>query len=298
MKRKAAGFGFLTVFCLIAIGALVLGCGDDDPTSSVTTADPPEVPPISTFAMDFGHFGLDYGGAERADAPEMSLASANWRHAAGTVGQWNVIIALHLAVPVAAFAESFRHEAVLQPDGWWQWSYNFSVLTVTYTARLQGRITLSGLEWRMYISKHGEYTDFLWFTGHSDLDRQGFEGAWLINRNPATPEQYIQIDWYREALPDTTGIVPGISWVKYTNVIPQDPDSGAYIKYTVHGEQGLANPYDRVYEVHGESSGIQVDIEWSHETKAGRVRDNMHYGVLDWQCWDEALENIDCPVFQ
>ncbi len=279
---------FWTVFCLIAMGALIVGCGDDDPTSSTTAATAPELPPISTMVMDFADFTATHC-VGRSENPEMALVGTNWLFAATSAGIWNLILTSELVIPVAAFAESFQHEAILQPDGWWHWSYNFGTGGVVYTAVLQGRITTTEIEWQMVVSG-GTFTNWVWFTGSTDLI--GSEGSWTISNAVGEPGNAMEIVWHRTSL-------LGLADIRYTNVIPQSADSGSYIHYVSLANSG-GDPYDRFYEVYDRVNGRLTDINWSFTSKAGQVRDSVHFETTDWQCWDEmtnGLNDVACPIF-
>ena len=39
----------------------------------------------------------------------------------------------------------------------------------------------------------------------------------------------------------------------------------------------------------------QPDIKWNYEMKFGRVKDPIRFGVENWYCWDENLNDTNCP---
>jgi hypothetical protein len=256
------------------MGVIALGCTD----STAPEGDPPELPPQNSLLIDFGDFAGQPLGMAQAEADQM--AGLNWGRAAIVVGVWNIALTVTLATPVAAFLASFSQ----QPEGTegaWVWSYNFMALGVQHTARLEARPVSAGIEWRMYISKYGEFTDFLWYSGESNL--QGTSGTWLLNLNPSDPTPFIDIEWSQAASRETFE-------TRYTNVIPGAAENGGYIHYGVTGD----TPFDAFYDIYGAVNDNLTEIEWNRTTKEGRTRDPLHFGDSDWRCWDTLLNDAAC----
>ncbi|MBN1561987.1 hypothetical protein JW998_17170 [candidate division KSB1 bacterium] len=232
---------------------------------------PPTMPPLSSMAMDFQF--METSVAE-------SQAKSNWLWAAGQVALWSTALTVTLAVPVAAFAESFNHVPVLLPDGRWLWSYNFNLGPLQYTAELYGKVRLEGLRWDMFITQHGLYADFHWFTGVSNLTAT--DGFWLMNVRPLEPTPFLQIDWQRDS--DDQNIE-----IKYTTVVPGD-EKGSYI-YQAFNQQ---LPYTGLYDIYRASSDNLVEIRWNRDTLQGRIKDPQHFEDDAWHCWDSHLDNSEC----
>ena len=38
-----------------------------------------------------------------------------------------------------------------------------------------------------------------------------------------------------------------------------------------------------------------IDIKWNYEQHFGRVKDPIHFEDENWHCWDEKLDDINCP---
>ncbi|UCC31100.1 MAG: hypothetical protein JSU86_02250 [Phycisphaerales bacterium] len=274
----------LVTSCVLLIGMLpwATGCRTNMQPDG---EEAPEIPPASTFVMDFSDF-VDGGASklalDRTDPTTMQLiVRANWGRAALKVGIWNAIITVGLAVPVAAFLESFNHIPEIQTDGSWVWSYEVSVTGVIHTAELHALVVDGNVEWNMFISKEGFYTDFNWFSGLSNL--AGTEGTWTLNKDPDDPTAFVGIEWHRN-LQDETGDI------KYTNIVPDGPENGGYIFHGITGEA-----FDAFYEIFNKGQDNLTNIEWSRTTKEGRIRDPAHFSDEDWRCWDTALLDIECP---
>ena len=133
--RNKLWFHLFLAFTMLAL--LTAGCdkqaGNNQPEDVAT---PPEIPPISTFIMDFGKFAspktLTYNqdhqlmGIQLVTFNQQNSAISsidikttgshkNWNYAVLNVGLWSVVIVVGLVVPVAAFVESFKHEPVQNP---------------------------------------------------------------------------------------------------------------------------------------------------------------------------------------
>lgn len=235
----------------------------------------PEIPPASTFEMSFSDFN------NSTKAVMDSTTQANWTFAATNVAVWNVIIAVNLAIPVAAFRESFNHQGEYQNDGSWTWTYTYPVVGVNYTAKLNAKKDGDYINWNMYISKQGAYTDFLWYTGRSKIGNT--EGTWTLYQNPTTPNEYVDIVWHRNA-------TAGTSDIKYTNVIPGGAENGGYITYGIDPAQS----FDAFYDIYNKGADNLTNITWNRTNKNGKVKDPNHFGDSEWHCWDVNLNDTTC----
>jgi hypothetical protein len=268
---------------VIAIGAMILpmGCSDDETTSPEVT-EAPEIPPTSTMLIDFSSFASGSGAHVPGVELLEPLTNQNWGWAALNAVLWQTIITVGLAIPVASFVESFNHEPELQEDGWWVWSYSVTVGVNVYTAALKGRFGGLGTQWEMYISKAGDYTDFLWYKGEADILLT--EGWWLMYESPEVPTELLDIQWNR--YPETqTGDI------RYTNVKPGHIENGGYIFYGTN----TGTLYDAFYDIYDIGNDNHTDVEWHQTNQNGRVRDPRHFGNNEWYCWDENLDDTECP---
>jgi hypothetical protein len=260
-----------------AVILVTVSCSD----ATEPEGDPPELPPLTSFVMDFG----DFTDSPLA-APDVSLAATAagtyWLRSALVVGVWNTILTVTLAPPVAAFVASFNHEPVWSADdGAWTWPYDFTVLGVQHSARLEARLVAAGVQWDMYITRDGSFNDFHWYTGTSNIT--GTSGTWILNMSPNDPTEFLDIAWSRSASGDTYELT-------YTNAVAGTAEYGSYITYGVTGD----TPYNAFYDLYGAQGGNLTEIEWNRTTKGGRTRDPAHFGDSDWRCWDANLDNTTC----
>lgn len=254
---------------------ILIGCSKTDVNGPDGEA--PTIPPKESFVMDFSNFQSS-GSMSKTN---QILSKQNWGWAALNVGIWNTMITVGLAVPVAAFVESFNHDPVEQEDGTWIWQYDFNVFNIKHTAELHGKIEASGVTWKMYISKENFYDNFLWYTGESDF--LAIQGNWILNHEPNNPEPLLDITWNRNPQEGTANI-------KYTNIEPDGAENGGYIFYGIVNE----TPYDTFYDIFNKGKDNHTHIKWNRTSKDGRVKDPLHFGDDDWHCWDHTLEDATC----
>jgi hypothetical protein len=275
----------MVLVALLGLALIWVACDseDDDYDGGVEPeSQAPPLPPEGSLLMEFDDFDTTDQFVKNTTPLVAAATIQNWFYSAATAGAWQFVITFTMAVPVASFVAAFDAEPVYDGDGWWVWSYDFTAQSADYSADLKGRIVADSVEWEMYISKQGVYEDFLWYTGTHDLFATG--GQWNLKHNHSNPEPFLQVDWSRDTVTSTGEL-------KYTNIISGSVDFGGYIHY---GSTSGAD-YDRFYTIYGPSTPKTTEIEWNHSTKAGRVRDEHHFGDSDWHCWDEDLQDMDCP---
>lgn len=237
---------------------------------------PPPIPPKSTMAIDVSNFG----GTSQKNVLD---TNQNWNRAAFTVGVWNAILFVNLAVPVTAFIESFKHTPVQLSDGTWEWTYSGWAFLQNYSAKLQGKTDGSQISWKMYLSVTGKFSNFLWFTGTSNTE--GTLGTWDLNKDPDMPQPYIHIDWSRDNSLGTAS-------VKYTDVLATDT-----VWYNGYVQYGLTtnSPNNAYYTIYKASTGSTTNIEWNTTAKDGRIKSHEWYSDDQWHCWNSSHMNIVCP---
>jgi hypothetical protein len=254
--------------------------------------DPPQLPPEESMTINFSNFESGKKSADFTSLPK-GVENSNWEFAAVVAGTWRALIVTTLAVPVAAFKLSIDQTPAYLEDKTWQWSFNVSVLSVTYKARLTGQIMTSNVQWKMYITKEGTggFAEFLWFEGTSKLD--GSSGQWILNHSSTYKEPVLQIDWTKSG--SSTGTV------KYTYVREKndnrvaDPFKTSYIEYG----KASGTSFDAYYTIKYYSLTLQafsnVKVEWSTTGHNGRVQCAEYFGNTNWYCWNSNLVNITCP---
>ncbi|MCX6223694.1 MAG: hypothetical protein NTV01_02915 [Bacteroidia bacterium] len=234
----------------------------------------PALPPEGSMVMKFDGF---WSGTPKS----VSVPKSNFLYASLNVSWWNLVLTVQLSIPVATFIESFNHQPVW--DGGldvWIWSYQVPVGSDIFTAELHGKDNGDEVNWNMYISKTGGFTDFLWYSGVSRKDNTS--GTWYLNKAPENPTDYLQIDWNNNS--DETADI------RYQNVIPGANENGSYIKYGIVGDL----PLNSYYDIFGHTDSRLINIKWNSTSHAGRVMDQKYFTDSNWHCWDELFINTNC----
>jgi len=260
MKLKIRINRFLILILAIS-GVSMLSCEKDK-------KDAPELPPESAFVMDFSDF---------QDNQKSTPTYANWTTAVVTVGVWNTILAVTLAVPVASYIEAFNHEPVRVDNNTWKWSYTVQVNAVNYTADLYADVFDADVNWEMYISQEGGFSNFLWYKGTCDILRT--HGNWTLYVGPVSNNEFLEIEWTHD-WETTTGDI------RYTNVLASNEGIGDYIYAGITTD----TPYNAFYDLYDNSKDNLVEINYNTVTREG----NIYYDSL-WHCWNTNLEDITCP---
>jgi len=273
MIRPQSRFVILGIF----VAFFATACSD----VNAPEGEPPTLPPATSLVMDFTDFP-EQQLATASTAMAAPAAGSYWMRSAFVVGVWNAIVTITLAPPTLAFIASFGNEPEWDDEaGAWVWMYDFDVLTVPHSARLEARMITDNIQWDMYISREGGFTDFNWFSGVSHAS--GTSGTWALNKSPDDPTEFLDIEWSRASSGDTHDL-------KYTIV---ETGADGYGNYIEHGWTE-ATPYNAYYNLYNSNTQNLTEIQWNRTTKAGRTADDQHFGDPDWRCWDEDLENADC----
>lgn len=236
----------LSLFLVLALTlSLFQSCKKDELTPPAGEV-APELPPQETFIMAFTDF-------ESSDTTELAANNNsnnngnpafntyhNWFYAAGNIVIWNTVLVIHTAIPTLSFFEAFKHDAVYQGDATWLWAYNFTAADGSvYEAELSGKwlVNSAEVQWDMYISKQGGFSDVNWYSGITANDRS--YARWTLNHKPFNPTPLIDIDFKRD-------LSTGVESIRYTNIIPNSADNGDYIEYRNYGNApGDYNRQDR-----------------------------------------------------
>lgn len=272
---------------IVLIGSWLMAataCNTSDDSSS-TSNDAPTLPPAASMVADFNVMAESSTVSATgvvAESPVTIQSVSYFSFAAFNVAGWNTVIKIGMAIPVAAFLESFRHVPVKQPDGSWVWSYGVTIGGLLYTAQLYGKVDGEQVHWDMYISKEGAYTKFNWFSGVSELG--GASGYWILKKDPDQPVDLLRIDWNWDAQSDSGDI-------RYTNIEPDGPENGGYIFYGNNAPE----PYQAFYDIYYKSQENLIEIEMNTDTNEGRVRNLQHFGNEDWHYWDSNFQDTVAP---
>jgi hypothetical protein len=243
----------------------------------------PVLPPLESMTIDFSNFTTKKKAGDLIFY-QKGTTTSNWDFTATVAGVWKILINNTLAIPVTSFKLAVDQDPVFLSGKTWQWSYNVTVSSVVYKARLTGEISNSDVLWKMYITKEGSggFTDFLWFEGTSKLDGTG--GQWKLNESSQSTGVMLQIDWTKSGT--------SVGKVTYT-YMKNDSFKNSTIEYGL--TTSTLNAY---YTIHYYSSTkldfSDVNVEWNTSTFNGRVKSVDYLGDSSWYCWDTNKINISC----
>jgi hypothetical protein len=266
-----------TILIIFLSGSFFTACKKDK-------GDPPVLPPQETMLIDFSNFTSAKKSLE-VTSDQKGINNTNWEFAAGVAVTWKAIINITLAVPVASFKLATSQSPEYLSTRTWQWSYNATVGSVVYKARLTGEIGASEVTWKMYITKEGTggFAEFMWFEGTSKID--GTSGQWILKQSASVQEPFLQIDWTKSG---TT-----IGSIKYSFIKNGDPFKTSSIEYGL--TSAALNAY---YSIHYYNVNLakfsDVNVEWNTSEKNGRVKCPDYLGDNTWYCWDSNKVNTSC----
>jgi len=271
---KKLRFTVLLAFLLVT-GVIQQGCKKDH-------GDPPTIPPQSSFIMNFSDLDSSKAPSKYFMKVDSAGQYSNFLFAAGNVVVWNVILTVGLAIPVASFVHSFSYQGTWNnQDNAWEWKYNFQVYA-TYSAKLKAKVSGNTVHWEMYISLQNGFQNFLWYEGDSQLDNS--QGTWTLFDNPNSNQPLLGILWHKNVSNNTSDIT-------YTNIVPGSPENGGYIAYGITTD----TTYNAYYNIFNKGKNNLTSIRWNIPHKNGSVKDSLHFGNSQWNCWDENYLNTTCP---
>ena len=249
----------------------------------------PQLPPYESMVVDFSKFA---GTQKSAPGNNETNPTVNYTLSAVTVGYWNLVLGLTLAVPVASFYQALSHSPVFLGNKTWQWEYDCTGLASTYHSRLLGMIRESDVKWEMYMSKDGVggHDEFLWFEGTSDLDGMG--GQWILNHSYADQAGVLQIDWSKTG--DEIGEITYTYIHEADNDDPNQLTAGSFLSYGLN-ENDLDAFYTVVYNTRNRTEeDMTVIIEWSSTEYNGRIKAEHYFQDAVWHCWDSQGLDVVC----
>lgn len=261
----------LTAILFIPI-ILLMSCSDDD--GAFVQGAQPELPPQSSMAPDFSAFKDGENG--RLETTQ------NWPYAAINVGVYSVIIYASLAVPVTAFQFAVDQTPSFDSNtGLWEWEYDVDLQSKgQYNVRLTASVDNQDVDWKGYISKAGQFDNFVWFEGQSNLAADA--GSWDLYESPNTPSKWLSVQWTKDESDAT---------VNSSFTIEKEGDfKNSSISYSIDGN----TPFDSHVTIVDTKNSNTVEIDWNSTTSVGRVKSPLKFGDELFHCWDANLTDTDC----
>jgi len=261
---------FAIIAALLMTG---VSCDKDKPDER------PDLPPWESIFIDFSDF---------ADEPNQLKAIINsydnFFHAFTNVAFWNTITSVSMALPSAAYYNILMMSSNPEylGDNSWEWSKEFSFQQVDYIATLTSkRLNNDQFSMEMKIAAAVLPTQgVVWFDGIIRYDHT--HAVWNLYKNDVAHVRIVEVEWNKD-------FETGVADMKYTCVEPGSAQNGSYIMFgTIPGAD-----YDAYYTI-SLASGM-INVEWDRDTKAGRIKDPAKWGDESWHCWNDLLQDIECP---
>ena len=244
----------------------------------------PQIPHKSMFTIPTAD--LKSTDSDTLAAQTQGISYHNWAHAGLNVLAWNTVVAVHMAIPTAAFGLALNEQPEYIGDATFRWAYEYEAADIlggkTYDIVLTGQYINDTQEvlWTMTASEEGGFTDFVWYTGVVAID---FSAArFILNRHPEMPEAFISIAYQNDA--NTNDVT-----IRFTNVVPGSDDNGHYIEHRTLSEA----PYNTTFDVYRGGSNF-LEIRWNQPAGNGQVKHPAHFNDNNWHCWDTNQFDVDC----
>ncbi|WP_370086123.1 hypothetical protein [Ekhidna sp.] len=250
---------------------LLWSCSDDDGSAQ----DPqPNMPPESSMAPNFENFEDDGG---------RMAAVNNWAYAATSVGVYSAILYSNLVVPVTAFRVGLNQNATYNTETeLWIWEYDVNVAGKgSYNVRLTADVDGSDVDWTGYISLSGVFEDFVWFEGESNLEATA--GSWTLYESPQSPSAWLTVNW-------TDNESTEVSTSTFTI-----QKAGDFFGSSISYEANANADYNRGVTIVDTNASNTIDVDWNHPSGEGRVKSEAHFQNTAYHCWDDTLNDTDCP---
>lgn len=256
---------------LFLLATFVLASCGDNP-ASLSSEEPPQLPPIESMQVDFSTF-------EGTQTAKREVANTNFSQAALRALVMKTVVDLNLAIPRALLVAAEGSEAEFNDEGQWEWSYSHTAAENNYEVRLLASAEgSSGVHWEFFVTNSLlDIDNKLLFEGTSSND--GSQGTWTyFNVTGEGNEPVSEIEWSVNGEDEVSLRLEVVS-DRYNNL-------GDFIEYSFDGTVKKA-----IYFNAGQEE--TTELQWNVETKAGYlIAPNYNNG--ERACWDENFEDVVC----
>ncbi len=211
--------------------------------------------------------------------------NSNSRFVFEELNVWSTIICDSLIVVKESYCEALKKEnAIYLKENTWLQTFYFELGEADFIGKLYIKTENDSLDIKMYLSKAGEYENFLWFKGYCDINLTA--GSWtLLDKPPIAnyePQELLLIEW------DNTNKNKYL--IKYTNIESDSTVNGNYISYDFVSNNNFTN----IYNIYDKELNDSTNIEINKNTREGRVKNFIQFSDEEWHCWNEFFENTEC----
>ena len=256
---------------ILLVGSLALAGCKDESTNPQDEPEAPGLPPQGSMSFDFDSF-------PQAPPPRAPLSQANFTAAALSVAVIGVGVTLVTALPELAFAAALSTQPTYEGDNTFLWHFAWNGLGA---GEIDLRGTLDGdhVNWSLRLTNNDTLDHTLWYEGQSSLtNNSGYWIFYAIQDDPSA--QSARVDWSFVSEED--------SELVFENIRVGDEHEGDRLTFTLDGTT-------RTIEFHPGDGGDVSFVTWDSETGAGSLQVPSYNGGEE-ACWDETLQDVDCPV--
>lgn len=266
MKKYLNFKSLVSIALTLSLLLAVTSC-DKEPV-----ADRPDLPPVESLVMDFSAFDEQPGAQKAAD-----LSYENFTHAYLSVFFWNLASTITMALPVVAYGYALEQTPVYMGDNTWEWSFDFPLNGLNYTATLTGaRISNEKFSMEMVIALAiAPNQGVKWFDGEVRYDHT--HASWKFYEEGTVV--VLEAEWNKDFETEEGDLT-------YTYVKPDQEETGSYIMLSYMPEE----VYDAAYTISLASN--ETFIEWNLATIEGRVKDLAKFGDTNWHCWESQAVGL------
>ncbi len=231
-----------------------------------------DLPPMESMVMEFSDFSEQAGIKKGAET-----TNENFLHSYVSVVYWNLASTIAMAIPVVAYGHALQQEPEYLGDNTWEWSFDFELNGVSYTATLTGsRINNEEFSMEMVIALAAlPGVGMKWFDGVARYDHTHV--TWNLFKEGTI--EVLETEWHKDYETNAADL-------RYTYVEPEQDETGSYIMFKYMPEE----VYDASYTI-SLTSGT-TEIQWNTITKEGRVLDQVKFGKAEWHCWDSKANGL------
>jgi hypothetical protein len=206
----------------------------------------------------------------------------NFRKAILSTYYWDSVYVKCLFAPFAVIPLAYYHEPVSLSGNSWEWTITFTdtINTGNYKASLISVMLQNNqVQWSLYLSETGVFTNFLWGVGISDVN--GYSGTWTFKESPDSADNLLLIEWKQNSFSKCFNIKKGDSY--YNSSI-------SYQISPVAANDSLT--LNSVLILSGNST-----LEWNTNTYWGHIKNSLLFTVNsnNWHCWKSNYQNkLNC----
>lgn len=222
---------------------------------------PPAALPVSTLNENISYL------------EPVTYTDENKIYAAEILKNWNNYINDSVSYITDYYQKISIIEAVRQIDNTWLWETDIEKDTTTINVKLFSIIKTDSIDWKLYLSVEGQYSNIQVLKGISDNNYSLGEWAVYKFNTKKELEKILTINWSNSGVQNK---------IKFTNSVAGSVKNGNFIIIN-DSIEGIYNKYIDIYE---KAKDKHSYIQLNTDTKKGRIKDILHFGDEQWYYWE------------